>query len=342
MASYRIKKEWLARTLILLLALGLPAGVILWGVKSTPSAVEVQAAMPEKGGWTPDTLKAQVGEPLTLRLTSQDVVHGFAVGKHDQPAVDILSGEVTVVTLTFDEPGKYVFYCTRWCGVNHWRMRGTIIIEGEQQSIEPAAQPLYMVMGFDLDAKPTPAVTPRSVPSVQEGQKLMTRIEESELEPYQDPIYLRTHSPARVWTQLREAPFTTGLSDEDIWHLVAALWRSGTSAKEIAAGEALYTQNCASCHGSEGDGKGVYASALDPKGEQTGLKSSEGKDTLSDTVPPADFTDRERMAAVSSAVLQGKIIRGGMGTGMPYFGPIFTEEEIWNLVDYLWAFQFTD
>lgn len=26
-------------------------------------------------------------------------------------------------------------------------------------------------------------------------------------------------------------------------------------------------------------------------------------------------------------MLQGKILRGGMGTGMPYWGPIFTEEQ---------------
>jgi hypothetical protein len=27
-----------------------------------------------------------------------------------------------------------------------------------------------------------------------------------------------------------------------------------------------------------------------------------------------------------------------MGTGMPYFGPIFTDEQLWSLVDYLWTF----
>jgi len=38
--------------------------------------------------------------------------------------------------------------------------------------------------------------------------------------------------------------------------------------------------------------------------------------------------------------MQGKIIRGGMGTGMPYWGPIFTEAQTWALVDYLWSFTF--
>ena len=37
-----------------------------------------------------------------------------------------MPGKVTDVTLTFDKPGTYTFYCTRWCGVNHWRMRGVV------------------------------------------------------------------------------------------------------------------------------------------------------------------------------------------------------------------------
>jgi mono/diheme cytochrome c family protein len=46
------------------------------------------------------------------------------------------------------------------------------------------------------------------------------------------------------------------------------------------------------------------------------------------------------MLGANSAILQGKLLRGGMGTGMPNWGTIFTEEEIWALVDYLWTFQF--
>ena len=31
---------------------------------------------------------------------------------------------------------------------------------------------------------------------------------------------------------------------------------------------------------------------------------------------------------------------GGMGTGMPMWGSIFTDEQIWTLVGYLYTFQF--
>jgi len=55
---------------------------------------------------------------------------------------------------------------------------------------------------------------------------------------------------------------------------------------------------------------------------------------------PAAFTDARRMLGASPALLQGKILRGGMGTGMPSWGPIFTDAQTWALVDYLWTFQF--
>jgi mono/diheme cytochrome c family protein len=55
---------------------------------------------------------------------------------------------------------------------------------------------------------------------------------------------------------------------------------------------------------------------------------------------PADLQDRPRMLAASPALLQGKILRGGMGTGMPSWGPIFTDEQTWNLVAHIYSLQF--
>lgn len=55
---------------------------------------------------------------------------------------------------------------------------------------------------------------------------------------------------------------------------------------------------------------------------------------------PANFTDAKRMLGASPALLEGKFLRGGMGTGMPAWGPIFTEEQAWHLVEALYSFQF--
>lgn len=51
--------------------------------------------------------------------------------------------------------------------------------------------------------------------------------------------------------------------------------------------------------------------------------------------PPASFTATALLEGRSD-VLYAKIRRGGMGTGMPNFGALFTPEETWALVDYLW------
>ncbi len=116
-----------------------------------------------------------------------------------------------------------------------------------------------------------------------------------------------------------------------VWDLVALAWKQNTTPESLEIGKELYAANCAACHGESGAGDGVMASAL------AGDSLAEFGHT---TTQPADFTDAQQMLGASPALLQGKIIRGGMGTGMPYWGPIFTEEQTWAIVDYLWTFQF--
>ncbi len=60
------------------------------------------------------------------------------------------------------------------------------------------------------------------------------------------------------------------------------------------------------------------------------------------TQRPANLADPKRMLGASPALLQGKILRGGMGTGMPSWGPIFTEDQTWKIVSYLYTLQFQE
>jgi mono/diheme cytochrome c family protein len=66
-----------------------------------------------------------------------------------------------------------------------------------------------------------------------------------------------------------------------------------------------------------------------------------GQSTGEGLYSPPDFTDPSHLLGASPALLQGKIIRGGMGTGMPYWGPIFTSEQIDALVSYLYTFAWS-
>jgi mono/diheme cytochrome c family protein/plastocyanin len=321
------RAELFSRVLIIagvLLAIGVP--LVLW--QRTPL---IHVSMAEEGGWTPNTLKAEVGQPLTLHLTSDDVMHGFAVGQMDMESVDVAPGKVTDVTLTFDKPGTYTFFCTRWCGLNHWRMRGTIEVSGAVADVPTPSVPLYVTLGLDIDAPHESPQAPASRPSALHGQKLLSRLD---LSTMNSPDFYRMHSPYQVFEELK----TISLSDAEKWDVVAAIWESNTSSNSLSDGQQLYAQNCAACHGENSAGDGVFADDLAASGEASMQSMGGSMDSMQQT--PADFTNPQRMLGASPALLQGKILRGGMGTGMPMWGSIFTEEQIWDLVSYLYSFQF--
>jgi len=289
----------------------------------------IHARMAENGGWDPDVIQAEAGKPLHLKFTSDDVMHGFAVGQMDMDAVDIEPGKVTDIKLTFEKPGIYTFYCTRWCGLNHWRMRGTIEVTGASISPEPASPPLYVSLHLDIDAPHDATVVPVNKPSTIRGQSLAT--DKSIVLSYEDYLI---KSPFEVFDSLKN----TSLTNEQRWDVVAYLWQSSTTPDALANGKQIYDQNCAACHGEDGVGDGVFADDLQKAGDASTQSMSGMMDMTMQT--PVDFTDPRRMLGASPALIQGKILRGGMGTGMPMWGSIFTEKQIWDLISYLYSFQF--
>lgn len=335
------RSESIARTLVVLSLLGvvLVVGINRWRPTSNQDGrvVEMHARMPEDGGWSPGDLSAQVGETLILRLTSDDVMHGFAIGGeglNGSPiSLDVEPGKVSEVSLKFDQAGKYTYYCTRWCGANHWRMRGTIEVGGPEDRAKDLSTPLYLALGLDLDVPHPAGNVPQTTPSTGRGALL----KESLPDKYVDKAYFQSHSPAEIWKDLRAEPSLNGLTSQEIWDLVAHMWWTNTSRQILREGEQLYAANCAACHGETGAGDGVMADQL---AASTGLNVGAHDELGHMTVGPIDFTRAEDMLGASPAHLQGKILRGGMGTGMPYWGPIFSEDQTWALVDYLWTFQF--
>ena len=168
----KARGEILARLLAAALLLGviLAIGVARW--LDRRGVVEVHAAMPENGGWSPDGLSVEAGQPLRLRLVSDDVLHSFAVGQSDWPVLDLKPGQPVEASLVFERPGKYVFYCTRWCGANHWRMRGTIEVSGPANQRITQPWPLYVALSLDIDAEHHAEVVPEGRPSAARGAAL--------------------------------------------------------------------------------------------------------------------------------------------------------------------------
>lgn len=54
---------------------------------------------------------------------------------------------------------------------------------------------------------------------------------------------------------------------------------------------------------------------------------------------PPDWQDPAVLLGASPALLHGKLLRGGMGTGMPMWGALYTDAELWNMVAYLYTLQ---
>ncbi len=322
------RSELISRILIIagtLLAVGAP--LFFW--TRTPL---IYAHMAEDGGWTPDIIKAEVGKPLELRLTSDDVMHGFAVGQMEMEPVDVEPGRVTDLTLTFDKPGTYTFFCTHWCGVNHWRMRGTIEVSGPNMDpVSASPIPLYVTLKLDIDAPHESPAVPGNQPSSVRGQQLSRNLR---IAQFTDSDFYRANSPYQVFESLG----STNLSDSEKWDVVSFIWQSNTTPQALANGKQLFIQNCAACHGANGAGNGIFADDLAAAGEASKQTMTGANDMTMQT--PADFTNPTRMLGASPALLQGKILRGGMGTGMPMWGSIFREEQIWDLVAYLYSFQF--
>ena len=62
---------------------------------------------------------------VTFYVTSSDVIHGYSVVGTNVNAM-VIPGQVTKMTVEFDEPRTYGVVCNEYCGAGHHTMAGTI------------------------------------------------------------------------------------------------------------------------------------------------------------------------------------------------------------------------
>lgn len=76
----------------------------------------------------PAEVRVPAGRPVTFRVTSADVTHGFEiVGTNGNTMV--VPGYVSQFTTVFRTPGEYLIVCNEYCGLSHHLMSAKLIVE---------------------------------------------------------------------------------------------------------------------------------------------------------------------------------------------------------------------
>jgi cytochrome c oxidase subunit 2 len=102
-------------------------------------------------------LHVPAGRPVKLTLTSEDVIHSFFVPAFRMKK-DAVPGRYNVAWFQATKPGTYHLFCAEYCGTQHSRMIGSIIV------MEPAAFQTWLSGG------------PAAISPVEAGQRLFTEL----------------------------------------------------------------------------------------------------------------------------------------------------------------------
>ena len=77
--------------------------------------------------YLPKEMSVPAGSKVTFYVTSPDVQHGFKI-QDTNANFQVIPGQVSTLTVTFDKPGTYNFICTEYCGSGHGIMYGVITV----------------------------------------------------------------------------------------------------------------------------------------------------------------------------------------------------------------------
>jgi mono/diheme cytochrome c family protein len=140
------------------------------------------------------------------------------------------------------------------------------------------------------------------------------------LPDFTDPQAARLRVPAENFDTIKNGrienlmpPWGDRLTDPQIWDLTANVWRFGTTTEDLRAGELIYGEQCATCHGDDGRG-----------------------DTAEAPAEMLDFTDLPTMVLRSQADLQAVFAASSEHAELT----ALADEALWQSLDYVRTFSF--
>ena len=123
MKTTKLKNKIVAATLIAA-ACGIALAAIapktrLAIADANPKVIEISA---KKFEFTPSQITLKKGEPVILRLSSSDRVHGF-MSKPLKIDTDIPADKSADIPVTPDTAGDFTVICDHYCGLGHGNMK---------------------------------------------------------------------------------------------------------------------------------------------------------------------------------------------------------------------------
>jgi cytochrome c oxidase subunit 2 len=159
--STLLEISWTLAPAIVLIFIAVPTIRTIFRTDSSPveNAMQVEVIghqwwwefrYPELGIVTANEMRVPVSEPVTLVMTSQDVIHSFWAPKLGGKR-DVMPGRTTRISFTPDSLGTFLGQCAEFCGESHANMRMRVVVEdsagfaawvAQEQSTPPAEETL--------------------------------------------------------------------------------------------------------------------------------------------------------------------------------------------------------
>jgi cytochrome c oxidase subunit 2 len=164
--SLALELAWTIAPLFILVAMFVWGAVLFFSMNRPPdNPIEIQV-VGKRWMWKLQHMTGQreinelhvpAGRPVKLTLTSEDVIHSFYV-----PAFrikkDAVPGRYNVAWFQATKPGRYHLFCAEYCGTQHSRMIGSIVV------VDPADFQTWLQGG------------PAPTSPVEAGRKLFTEL----------------------------------------------------------------------------------------------------------------------------------------------------------------------
>lgn len=123
-------QELVAALLIAVFVIGIPVGATLAkNAFKDPQTIDIVIRQYEAGGFSPKTIRVKEGQPVRLRLISEDVTHGFIIGELGVDAGIIKPGKPVTVEFVPERKGEFSYVCSVVCSPAHPKLRGKLIVE---------------------------------------------------------------------------------------------------------------------------------------------------------------------------------------------------------------------